>query len=489
MFLFTSRNNIAWNVFFSIINVQFNFRYGPHHPEMVRKLTEMDDVIQDVFHSMSHETLLVVFGDHGMTHTGDHGGDSRNETEAGLVFLSKLKKQKQSNHPFFCPSNYSRPMSVSQVDLAATISALLGTPIPYSSIGRIIPDFLVPKIHSEAIAANVAQVHRYVLRYTDTTSSSDHNSQTLPSMFSSTSSETGKTIMEEYKLAVEAFNAYQHNPSLASRASLNQLSVNYLLHVKNVAVTTWTQFDIPMICVGLFITLVSVSCLVMYLISVPFLLKDAAKSRCRRNSSILGRYSALCWLWPMLPQWSILCSFLLYSKSRTALMAIVVSTFVGLGVFIVLLCMKIAQSTKSRSRGSEKQNKTRSLTVGPTINLEPNNYFWDFSEIVSVLLYTFTCFGVLSNSFVINEGYFLGSVLTGVVILHILCSNRITLTGGEKGQTFYVPEDGVAHILLKRVNRCSWSCFFMFAILIRTSHVFFRCREELTECEEVNVIN
>ena len=30
-----------------------------------------------VIDSIDNETLLVVIGDHGMTETGDHGGDSR----------------------------------------------------------------------------------------------------------------------------------------------------------------------------------------------------------------------------------------------------------------------------------------------------------------------------------------------------------------------------------------------------------------------------
>jgi phosphatidylinositol glycan class O len=38
---------------------------------------------------MDTDTLLVIIGDHGMTETGDHGGDSNLELETALFFYSK----------------------------------------------------------------------------------------------------------------------------------------------------------------------------------------------------------------------------------------------------------------------------------------------------------------------------------------------------------------------------------------------------------------
>ena len=38
---------------------------------------------------LDDETLLVLLGDHGMTRTGDHGGDSPDELEAALFMYSK----------------------------------------------------------------------------------------------------------------------------------------------------------------------------------------------------------------------------------------------------------------------------------------------------------------------------------------------------------------------------------------------------------------
>lgn len=40
---------------------------------------------------MTDDTILFVLGDHGMTKTGDHGGDSKEEVDAALfVYSSQL---------------------------------------------------------------------------------------------------------------------------------------------------------------------------------------------------------------------------------------------------------------------------------------------------------------------------------------------------------------------------------------------------------------
>lgn len=47
-------------------------RYGPSHPEMANKLAQMNDIVTSVIEKISQDkdTILFVFGDHGMTRTG-----------------------------------------------------------------------------------------------------------------------------------------------------------------------------------------------------------------------------------------------------------------------------------------------------------------------------------------------------------------------------------------------------------------------------------
>ena len=53
--------------------------FGPNHKEMSLKLDQMNQLITNVTNLMDNETILFIFGDHGMTEKGDHGGDSMKE--------------------------------------------------------------------------------------------------------------------------------------------------------------------------------------------------------------------------------------------------------------------------------------------------------------------------------------------------------------------------------------------------------------------------
>ena len=45
---------------------------------------EVNEVVRHVSVSMPSDCVLIVLGDHGMTMSGDHGGDSRDEISAAL---------------------------------------------------------------------------------------------------------------------------------------------------------------------------------------------------------------------------------------------------------------------------------------------------------------------------------------------------------------------------------------------------------------------
>lgn len=49
-----------------------------------------------ITHSLDKDTVVFVFGDHGMTPTGDHGGETSLETDAALLVYSE--------RPLFDPS-------------------------------------------------------------------------------------------------------------------------------------------------------------------------------------------------------------------------------------------------------------------------------------------------------------------------------------------------------------------------------------------------
>lgn len=406
----SSTSSAQWDVLIThLLGVDHcGHRYGPQHPEMQRKLLESDHLIQFIYQSMSEDTLLVVFGDHGMTSTGDHGGDSREETNSALVLLSK------ASQPFLCPSE--EIPSISQIDLVPTLSFLLGVPIPYSSIGALAPNILPPNrrhLYTDALSANAAQVHTY---FTALGLSSP-------------------TITSEYQLLSEAYQEYQlARSNMSHRARFHTLAHRYLLSVKNLATTTWTQFHVPMIYTGVLISGLACLSLFLYLLYSYQLLESPSP------------YTALSWLWPSLPVWSVLWTFVARTPTSSNILAIIISTLAGLLMFLLLLLFKVC--TVSGEGGS-----------GLTLSV---------CDVIGILLYSLSCAAVFSNSYLINEPYLLGSLILLLVFLHLLSSP---------------PPSPFLMVSRKRIE-CSLVCLLIFALLLRTCSIFFRCREELPQCSE-----
>ncbi|XP_064543887.1 GPI ethanolamine phosphate transferase 3 [Drosophila montana] len=143
-------------------------KHGPIHEEMARKLREMNDIISSVVAAMDNETTLLIMGDHGMTASGDHGGDTDDETNALLFAYSK-------QHKFFTSNDSGSDSELlQQIDLVPTLSAILGVPIPYSNLGlinfNIVPAVAVPhlsKFQTLLLHAwqNAHQIYRYFFNY------------------------------------------------------------------------------------------------------------------------------------------------------------------------------------------------------------------------------------------------------------------------------------------------------------------------------------
>ncbi|OAD69593.1 hypothetical protein PHYBLDRAFT_89734, partial [Phycomyces blakesleeanus NRRL 1555(-)] len=111
--------------------------YGPSHPNMARKLKEMNTVLERLVKQVDQDTLLVVMGDHGMSVEGDHGGESVEELMSALFLYSGRNLTLSGERLGYDPSQH--PI-VSQINLVPTLSYLLGIPIPFGNLGAIIPD-------------------------------------------------------------------------------------------------------------------------------------------------------------------------------------------------------------------------------------------------------------------------------------------------------------------------------------------------------------
>jgi len=63
--------------------------YDGRHPELTRKMHDIEMIVETTIEKMDDETTLVVFGDHGMTQEGSHGGSS--DEEMRTVFFAYQK--------------------------------------------------------------------------------------------------------------------------------------------------------------------------------------------------------------------------------------------------------------------------------------------------------------------------------------------------------------------------------------------------------------
>ncbi|CAN7997412.1 unnamed protein product [Ixodes hexagonus] len=126
--------------------------HGPSSSLVDDKLAEMDSILSTMYASLRQRTnesfLIVVTGDHGMNAVGNHGGSSEGEVMTALLFIP--------TEPWVFGGKDIE--TVSQVDIAATLSLLTGLPIPKGSYGRALADVLT--------AANFTAVERlFLLQY------------------------------------------------------------------------------------------------------------------------------------------------------------------------------------------------------------------------------------------------------------------------------------------------------------------------------------
>ncbi len=116
---------------------------------MLPKQREMDGIVQEIYEAIGSQqhlksTLLVLCGDHGMNDAGNHGASSAGETSPALVFVSPKIKElpARSESPVEEREDFQYYNTIEQSDLAPTLGALLGFPVPKNNLGAFIPDFL-----------------------------------------------------------------------------------------------------------------------------------------------------------------------------------------------------------------------------------------------------------------------------------------------------------------------------------------------------------
>ena len=122
---------------------------GPKGPNMPAKQAEMDSIVQQIYQSIESQdhhdgTLLILLGDHGMNDAGNHGASSAGEVSTALTFISPKFRGRFSGEasPVHNVEDFVYYDEIEQSDLAPTLAALLGFPVPLNNLGILIPKLL-----------------------------------------------------------------------------------------------------------------------------------------------------------------------------------------------------------------------------------------------------------------------------------------------------------------------------------------------------------
>ncbi|XP_066471206.1 GPI ethanolamine phosphate transferase 3 [Tiliqua scincoides] len=229
-------------------------KHGPDHPEMAKKLSQMDEMLKSLVDHLANDTLLLVAGDHGMTGTGDHGGDSEDEVNAALFVYSKV--------PLFHSDPPEEPETVPQVNLVPTLALLLGVPVPYCSIGEVMADLFALEgdattsvlAQLAAYGVNAKQVNRFLHSYSlaaqDISSEKLHRLQDLFA-----------AAVEEH----ERLLAQEGPPELSHLEHLKSQFRHYLQEARAVCAESWARFHPARMVAGC--ALLISSCLLCYVAS------------------------------------------------------------------------------------------------------------------------------------------------------------------------------------------------------------------------------
>ncbi|XP_053264491.1 GPI ethanolamine phosphate transferase 3 [Podarcis raffonei] len=229
-------------------------KHGPDHPEMAKKLSQMNDMLRSLVDHLANDTLLLVAGDHGMTGTGDHGGDSEEEVNAALFVYSKA--QLFQSHP------PQEPETVPQVNLVPTLALLLGVPVPYSNIGEVMAELFAAEggaassllAQLEAYSINARQVDRFLRSYSRAAQDiSVEKMRRLQDLFSA--------AVEEH----EQLSAQLGPPALPHLEHLRGRFRRYLQEARAVCAESWARFHPARMLAGC--ALLTSSCVLCYVAS------------------------------------------------------------------------------------------------------------------------------------------------------------------------------------------------------------------------------
>uniref|UniRef100_A0A8C6YZW6 GPI ethanolamine phosphate transferase 3, catalytic subunit n=1 Tax=Nothoprocta perdicaria TaxID=30464 RepID=A0A8C6YZW6_NOTPE len=425
-------------------------KHGPDHPEMAKKLLQMNEMLRTLVERLGNDTLLVVAGDHGMTDTGDHGGDSEKEVNAALFVYSKT--------PLFGTDPPEEPEVVPQVNLVPTLALLLGVPIPYSSIGEVMAELFATD--GDAVSAalqqldvyhiNANQVDRFLRSYSLVAQDlPTEELQQLQDIFSS-------AVEEHAQLVAHVQEEKPSSPELQARLGrLLGRFQRYLREARAVCARSWARFRPLRMVAGC--ALIAASCLLCYVASAL----PAAPDSFYRS----------CLLAPLL--WGLAAALLLglaCAVMQEGLDLLVVSSWAA-AVSQVAFFWRWWGRQPKRAHSASSHPPVASISLRQRLQACPALAFP-----MGILL--FRCGAMFSDSFVVAEARvvpFLLASLVALLVGKLHWDGRLTVPEGPRQQL----------LSSSSYRKESWHLLYLVAALllcVRLSAAFHQCREESPQC-------
>uniref|UniRef100_A0A4W3IHM7 GPI ethanolamine phosphate transferase 3, catalytic subunit n=1 Tax=Callorhinchus milii TaxID=7868 RepID=A0A4W3IHM7_CALMI len=404
-------------------------RYGPDHPAMADKLNQMNEMLRSVIDRVQNDTLLVVLGDHGMTSTGDHGGESEAEVNAALFIYSPL--------PLFMSALPRDPEVVSQIDMVPTLALLLGVPIPYSNIGMVMADMFtagaIPhginhhKL-AKALQINAIQVNRFLESYS-------HVAKDLPVEKLEQLKELFSKAMAEYNNLITGLGPSENTTleqDLLRFQKLSSVLQWYLKATREMCQESWARFNVSHMLFG--VALLAAACLQCFLISEIASIFKTLYKELLLYPVIWGLASGL-----MFCLWGLL--------SGTVVNPLIICCWIAAGSHLGFHC-------------------------------------WSkLSGALGILL--LRCTAMFSNSFVVTEGQVVSFLLKSIVTFTVVKLKWEGKFTNPSLNTPFVPETQKNPASVS----CRRECFYLLGFLVAFflcvifSKSFYNCREELMNCE------
>lgn len=403
-------------------------KYGPMHREMSRKLLEMNEVIKKLSETIDDDTTLLVFGDHGMTTTGDHGGDSADETEALLFAFSKQKS--------FVPTVYENSVNfIQQIDLAPTLATILGVPVPFSNLGTVSLQ-LLPDVNVDGLNRHhLLQAHLW------------HNAKQIKNFFTRYSEDNGKTFsyddLEEFEKKFELFE-HRVRSIFTEDAFINFASDlrNSLDNILELCRNIWIKFNPSLMSQGMLVTLLGVFTASILIFTVP--ISEIPKVFNKKIMIFSFWSTAVCGV----------LGYLIHNElayDEPVLSALFLSAACNAAIFGYIVIQNWTVIAEEMSTSKKLQN------IFPRIS------------------YTFSIVVFFSNSFIIHEQQILSYLLMGQLIYAVHELRKTTSVLDFKGK---VKLEALARSTFVKVASTLIGIF----VLLRLSHNYFKCREEQGDC-------